>query len=337
MDVDVLTDLAEFDDSSWDALVPSGGYYSTHAWLSSHEALYPRKAAYLRVTDGAGLVAVAPVGYARREPAEHYSQDAFGQIFGTDATYSVLGARRAYRNPWLLRPGIDHGRAAEAVSLLVRTALEVAEQWGCDAVVVPYLSEPDLEPLASSKHVERVEQVDTEGVLAVPGSFAQYLTARSRKRRWSILHERDRPREMGMEFAVERARPIDEFASLMAQVENKYGRRATVDGLRRYLEATFASDTEHARVFTCRDPGGALVSAALGFAWRNGLYIRATATDYGARPTEAFAHFNVMYYEPIEYCARQGLSWIYFGVEALPAKRLRGCEERPLLHALVRR
>ncbi|MFV2013572.1 MULTISPECIES: peptidogalycan biosysnthesis protein [unclassified Micromonospora] len=284
-------------------------------------------------------MAVAPVGFARYELSHDYSQQRFGEVFTEPAAYAVLGSRRGYRNPWLLHPELSADEQAGTVRLLVDNAVELAAGWQADAVVVPYLAEPDLAPLAGDPRLRAHRPAGTEAVLDTRvASFDGYLARLPSKRRLSVLRERAQARGCGLRFAIEPVGPdtAGALAGLMAQVETKYGRQVTVGGLRRYLDATFASDP-HARLFTCRNSHGRLVTAAMAFEWRRALYVRATATDYGALPEGSFAHFSVLYYEPVEYCVRRGLDTVYYGMEALQAKLLRGCQQRSLCHALLRR
>jgi predicted N-acyltransferase len=336
---DIFANIVDIDASSWNELVPEGGFYSSYAWTRNHESLYRRKSAFIRVRDGARVMAFAPVGFARHELSHDYSQARFGELFDDTADYAVLGSRRGYRNPWLIRSGLTADERTRVIGTIVDSALQVAADWQVDAVVAPYLTESAMSWLSGSARLRQHRTVAKEAVLDVRGrSFGDYLAPMSNKRRRNILRERARPGRLGLRLQVEPVEPgtVDDLAGLMAQVEAKYGRQVTVEGLRRYLATTFASDPAHARLFTCRNGDGGLISAAMAFEWNRGLYLRATATDYRMGPEDAFAHFNVVYYEPIEYSARRGLDAIYFGTEALQAKVLRGCSAQSLFHAVLR-
>lgn len=339
MHVEVVDDIDDIEESAWNALVSKGGFYCSYDWVRRHAALLPAKTAYICVRDGARLIGLAPLSFTRWELSEEYSQRHFGEVFTNDLEYAVLGSRRGYRNLWLTEQGLDAETRGEVLDLLITAASDVAAGWRARAVVAPYLSASAMEQVTGNPRLSDPRPVADEAVLALPyASFDEYLAALPRKPRQNVLRERARPHSFGMRLRVEPIRPdsVDRLAGLMAQVERKYGRRVSVEGLRRYLMGTYAADTRRSRLFTCRTAEDRLVCAAMAFEWRGALYLRATATDYASLPRGSFAHFSVVYYEPIEYCLRNGLDWIHFGREALAAKTARGCEVHPLSHVLIR-
>ncbi|MFI5527196.1 GNAT family N-acetyltransferase [Kitasatospora sp. NPDC051853] len=334
--------LRRVDPREWDALAGEGAFHSSHHWLLAHESMPGLATRYVLLRsgpdEGSELLAAAPVSFTKYELTESYGQQRFAEAFGPGVRYALFGARRGYRNPLLVSGAVPAERRPAVVAELVRAALRACEELGAQALVAPYLPEEALGALTAAGTVRCSAPAPSEAVLALAGGgFEDYLSTLPSHRRVSIRHERAALRELGLTLAVEEVRPgcAGQLAGPLAQVERKYGSRATVPGLRRYLTDTFEDDPGHARLFTCRDAEGALVSAMLGYEWERGLYARATATDYERLPPGAFAYFNVVYYEPVEYCLSRGLSTVYFGLGALGTKRARGCRELPLRHALL--
>jgi predicted N-acyltransferase len=337
--VEVVHAVGDIGESAWNELVPADGYYSSYRWIAGHESLPGLRSAYVCVREGTGLVAVAPVSFAKRELSAEYDQARFREIFADTASYAVLGPRRGYRNSWLIRRSSAGEDRAALVGEIAAAALDVAAGWHVEAVVVPYLPEPASAWLADERLVRQRCAVDAEAVIELGGgTFEGYLGTLPKKRRNSVRRERAELGRHGLRTAVEPAGAslVEAVAELMSQVERKYGRAVTVRGLHRYLESTFTSDP-HARLFTCRTEGGELVSATLAYEWASGLFVKATATDYAAVPPGSFAHFNTSYYEPIDYCLARGLTSVHLGIGAMATKLARGFRAEPLHHLLLRR
>lgn len=339
--VEIVHAIGDIGESAWNELVPADGFYSSYRWIAGHESLPGLRSAYVCVREGARLVAVAPVSFAKRELSAEYDQARFREVFADTATYAVLGPRRGYRNSWLIRRhnGADEDRAA-LVGEIAAAALDVATSWHIDSVVVPYLPEPAMAWLATERLVRQRCAVDAEATIELAVlTFDGYVGTLRKNRRCSVRRERAELGRHGLRTAVEpvRAELVETVSELMIQVERKYGRAGTVRGIHRYLESTFTSDPAHARLFTCRTDDGALVGATLAYEWATGLFVKATATDYAAVPPGSFAHFNTTYYEPIEYCLARGLTTVYLGTGAMPTKQARGFRAEPLHHVLLRR
>ncbi|MFD4790024.1 GNAT family N-acetyltransferase [Streptomyces sp. NPDC058459] len=335
---EVVPTIAEIGEAAWNELVGDGGFYSSYRWIHAHESMPGLKSAYIVVRSGSRLQAAVQVSYAKHDISDAYAQGRFRETFDETARFALLGTRRGYRNSLLVADWTPPEERGPLIAELVRTAGEVAAGWNANALVAPYLPPDAVARLVAAHVVKRVEQAGSEGVLTLTGqAFDDYLAPFSSHRKVSIRHERAHPRQMGLRFRVEEVGPgcAEQLAGLVAQVEAKYGRPATANGLRRYLTDTFEGDPAHARLFTCRDGDGRLVSAMLGYVWGSELYARATATDYTALPSGSFAYFNVVYYEPIEYCLSHGLSTLYFGVGTMGAKTARGSRELPLHHVLL--
>ncbi|MEE1831708.1 GNAT family N-acetyltransferase [Streptomyces sp. SP17KL33] len=336
--VEIVHTLTDIDEADWNGLVGEGDFYSSYQWLHSHDSLPGLKSAYVLLRSGAHFLAAAPVSFAKHDIATAYSQQHFNEVFGEQLRFALLGTRRGYRSSLLIADLVPPEERKEITAELVRAALRVSAEWGAESLVTPYAPAETVAALSAADVIGRTKEVDTEAVLILTGgNFEDYLGSLPSHRRVSIRHERAALRAMGLTLRVEDVRPgcTEELAGLLAQVERKYGRHATVNGLRRYLTSTFEGDPQHARLFTCRDAGGRLLSAMLAYEWGQGLYARATATDYESLPRGSFAYFNVVYYEPIEYCLSHGLTSLYFGVGAMDTKRARGCQQLPLRHVLL--
>ena len=339
MRIQIVPTIADVGELAWNELVPDGGFYSSFRWIRGYESVFRMRSAYICLRDSSRYLAIAPVSFTKQELSQEYSQQRFEQIFEATFSCAVLGPRRGYRNLWLIHEGLTDEDRTSAITMIVESALEVADGWGANAVVAPYLTESALGGLSEVQRLSQSAEVASEGILELPGtSFEDYLAPMRAKNRGKIRRERAQPLRLGLRFQVE---PVETgvasaLAALVAQVEAKYGRHITTQGLRRYLEATFEANPADARLFTCRNSDGRLVSGALAYEWGDGLYVRATATDYDALPVNSFAHFNVTYFEPIAYSAQRGLKRIYFGIDALETKIRRGCQVESLHHALLR-
>jgi len=337
--VEVVEDINDIDEAAWDAMTSSGAYYASRDWIRRHNTLFHPKTVYICVRDGSRLLAVAPFSFARREPSYEHSQRRLADVFGEDSTFAILGSRRGYRNKWLTHPEAGGVELKDIVGHMVAAALDLARSWNVDAVVAPYLTAAATKLLAGQAGVSRIQEFSTEAVLDLPGgSFDDYIAGLGRQSRSNVRRERAQPLALGLQLQREPIRPgiADMLAGPMAQVEAKYGREFSVGGLRRYLVETLEDNAANARLFTCRSSSGDLICATMAFEWKSALYIRSTATDYAADPPKSFAHFNTVYYEPIEYCLRTGLRRIYFGTETLKTKVARGCRTSPLYHVLLK-
>jgi predicted N-acyltransferase len=168
----------------------------------------------------------------------------------------------------------------------------------------------------------------TASILDVPaGGLEEYLARFRSDRRSAIRRERRKVRDAGFELAVE---PFTEslaaeLVPLDQSVVRKYGDEwspeeveAMYDPLLRYL-------TPRASVVTAR-LRGRLGGFLLLLRWRDELYARNVGFDYELQGRVPL-YFTVVFYEPIAYAARAGVSRIDYVIASEDVKRSRGCRQ----------
>lgn len=331
--------LSSISEPVWNSLAAAAGYYSSYRWVSGHSSMPRMRTCYVCIRSGSRLVAVAPVWYAPFELSAEYSQQRLRATFGDTGPVAMIGSRRGYRSDWIIASWLPDSERAAVLRKLVNACVNVARQWGLTSTVIPYLPNSATRWLSRHRPGQVCQNAGDEAILDLPaGRFEDYLGTLSGSRRSAVRREMKRLRLSGLTVQTEPtcAGSARWLAVLVAQVEAKYGRRATIAGIGNYLETTVEGDPRCARLFTCRNGAGRVVCALVAYEWHRSLFARMWAADYSSLPAESGAYFNTMFYEPIDYCLKNGLRRIYYGPGGLPPKQSRGCHLAALNHVLIR-
>lgn len=223
----------------------------------------------------------------------------------------------------------------EVATELVERAVELARDTGCRHVLLPYLDEPQSRWLQGYRTAATASGVRHKAVLPVAwASFDAYLESLPSHRRRRVRHERRVFEQGGID--VREPRLVDvaaDLAPLLAQTENRYGRGVDRDQMEFFLLMLGMNLGEDSITLVAyRDERPVAFSLALlgGDRW----VMRSWGCDYTAVGRAGY-YFNLVYYEPVIRAIARGATLLDFGVGALEAKTLRGCQLEPLWTILL--
>lgn len=333
--VAVASSIAEIEAEPWDALVGEDGFYSSHGALSAVEAEPGACARYVLVSAGSRLVAGLPVYVVAHDLNSGYDPARRGDALAFDGPVAVAGPRRGYRNVLAVDRSAPPELRRAALRAAVEHALALAAAAGRTALVWPFASTETLRRLSEAVPTRAAFETG-EAEIAVAGSTLEdHLAQLPRSRRKQAKSDLRAFRGAGWDVREERLlRIVDEAAPLLANVERKYGRMATVPGLVRHLRTQATSLDGRDVVFTCRDARGTLAGYFLAYRWRDTLYGRLNGFDYD-RLRGGREYFALSFYAPLAYAAGHSLRCLHLGIGALEAKVMRGARLLPLWAAAV--
>ncbi len=209
----------------------------------------------------------------------------------------------------LVRPGDD---AEPNRELLARAAVEVARQMGVSSLHVTFARESDCALLGASGYLQRTGQQfhwHNEGY----GGFDNFLAALSSRKRKTVRKERAEALEGGLKIAHLTGREITEahwdsfYDFYMDTGSRKWGRP--------YLNRTFFSRLGAAMGDRCLlvmvTRGGRYVAGALNVIGGDCLYGR----YWGCIERHPCLHFEVCYYQAIEWAIAHGLARVEAGAQ----------------------
>jgi predicted N-acyltransferase len=326
--------LASVDAERWDELAGDSGFYLSYDWLRFVEGDPGTSVEYLLGRRGHVVVGALPLYDVREEANSRYQPQRFTDLFRQRGRLLVAGARTAYRSTllvdWTLPPDIRQ----TIVELLLRRALERAQDCGFHGVVMPFLTTEALIPLIRGRRVVATLDAVEAQIEDYGGSFAQYTERLSPSRRHRVRRERRIFTESGWSTTTQQLGDCaPTLARLLLNVNRKYGHSASLQVLREFLERQAEFVGWRSVVFSCEDKHG-IAGAALYYSFRNTMYGRLVGFDYG-RLRNAFEYFNLAYYEPIVALAPQGPCALHLGIGSWEAKARRGATIRPLWTAFV--
>lgn len=325
--VGTVAGLAEIGEEEWNRLVPDEGFYSSHAWLLTQEAV---RVTYLTVRRDGRLIGGLPLYRFRTSRRAQYAER-----FGRDCDLLFAGPRTGNRTHFLLDPDLPSGERRAVCGVLVAAARDLAVEYGYDGVVFDCLTNEGLRLLCSVADPAVAfrtgdAEIDTGGadldtVLAgLPGAT-----------RRKIGREIRRFEEAGWRTGEERMTDcLTESAALLSRTEQKYGHEMAPEYIEEFFALTAKFTDDLSVVFTCRDEAGELLGYTMAFRWRDTLYGRVVGFDY-PRLRGSFEYFNLTFYRPISYLHRHGMRRLHLGVLASEAKIRRGAVVRPLWAAAL--
>lgn len=218
----------------------------------------------------------------------------------------------------------------ERVRELVGTAMSVVDGYAPDLYCLPLLD--DRQHRAVAAGVPAVfEGGREEAYLDLPaGTFADWVMALPRQRRVQVRRERRAFRASTLRLGAEPVTDSAELAGLLYQVERRHGAPTSIAWEQGYLSSVAAAMGDRGTALVARLAERAVAVTLLwdvGSHWR----VRCWGCDYGvAEVRDAYAYFNLMFYEPVVRATTAGVSRIIVGTGSLESKRRRGASTRPL-------
>lgn len=328
-----MTDQAEFEirvhdriaaigAPAWDACaVPTGDPFVCYDFLHACEAsgsATPREGwgprhLSLHDPDGA-VIGVMPLylkGHSQGEYVFDHSWAEAYQRAGGRYYPKLLGAvpfTPATGPRFLSHPSADAGTVRQA---LIRGALQLCETNGVSSLHVNFPTEPEWRDMTAAGMLPRR---DMQFVWSNNGyrTFDDFLAALSSNRRKTIRRER-RDAQAGLDIRVLTGGEIEEahwdafFAFYIDTGSRKWGRPYLTRDFFSRIGATMADRI--ALVMAFRD--GVPIAGALNLIGRDALYGR----QWGTLDDVPFLHFELCYYQAIEFAIARGLSRVEAGAQ----------------------
>ena len=314
--------IAAIGQSAWDACAaPTGDPFVSYDFLHACEAsgsAIPRQGwgpRHLSLHDPDGtVIGVMPLylkGHSQGEYVfDHSWADAY-QRAGGQYYPKLLGAvpfTPATGPRFLSHPSAD---AATVRQALIQGALQLCETNGVSSLHVNFPTEPEWRDMTAAGMLPRR---DMQFVWSNNGyrTFDDFLTALSSNRRKTIRRER-RDAQAGLDIRVLTGGDIEEahwdafFAFYIDTGSRKWGRPYLTRDFFSRIGATMADRI--ALVMAFRD--GAPIAGALNLIGRDALYGR----QWGTLDDVPFLHFELCYYQAIQFAIARGLSRVEAGAQ----------------------
>ncbi|MEO7148493.1 MAG: GNAT family N-acetyltransferase [Rhodanobacteraceae bacterium] len=306
--------LDEIDAASWDALVDDDNPFVSHAYLSGMERhgcireTLGWRAQYLMLQDGDALIGALPLylkGNSHGEYVFDWSWASAWERAGGDYYPKLLCA--APYSP-VTGPRLLAGDATEASGrrrLLADALIKLTNQRGLSSAHVDFLREQECDAFDDDwlpRFDWQFHWRNDHGW----HDFADFLDALTHKRRAAIRRERAQVARAGIEcdFRDGGSLDADEWRAMhdlyLATFADKGNTPTLTLGFFRHLGAAFPKHSNVA--FARRDDR--IIAGALFLSSHDTLYGR----YWGACEQTPGLHFELCYYQGIEYCLRAGLA-----------------------------
>jgi predicted N-acyltransferase len=326
--------IAEIGQATWDACAGDDNPFVSYAFLSALEdsgsvgkrtGWHPR---YAALTDGAGAIAaVAPV-YAKTNSYGEYVFDhawanalerAGGQYYPklqVAVPFSPVPGPRI-----LSRAGLPAAALAAALE-------QLAEQLDCSSVHATFCTEPEWAALGDAGWLQRLGTQfhwENEGY----AQFDDFLAALSSRKRKVIKRER-RDAQAGLTFQALTGAALTKdiwrvfYQFYTATVDRKWGGAYLTPEFFTLLGERLGERV--VLMLALRD--GRPIAGALNLRSRNVLYGR----NWGATEDVPFLHFELCYYQAIDYAIAHGIQRVEAGAQG-EHKIQRGYRPRPTYSA----
>lgn len=314
--------IAAIGRDAWDACAtPTGDPFVSYDFLHACEASgsavpsqgWAARHLSLRDEDGA-VIGVMPLylkGHSQGEYVfDHSWADAY-QRAGGRYYPKLLGAvpfTPATGPRFLHSPGTDAATVREA---LLQGALTLVERLGVSSLHVNFPTESEWRAMTQAGLLPRR---DIQFIWRNEGyqTFDDFLAALSSNRRKTIRRER-REAQAGLDIRVLTGADITEahwdafFAFYMDTGDRKWGRPYLTRDFFARVGATMADRIALVMAFRDETP----IAGALNFIGRNALYGR----QWGALEEVPFLHFELCYYQAIDFAIARGLARVEAGAQ----------------------
>lgn len=333
--IELITSLESIPEAELAPLTADRTFYVSRPWLLQTERLRGGGTAYVvtRNQDGE-LLGVLPVYWGKAsargyyEPYNRFLLRSGGDFQESDwsPTY-VIGSRTAYSCEFLLAPVLTQEERKQVLSGLIRYAQDHAASCGAASVSSLYMTNEGRKQLAEVVGEDAgFFLAGANSVITVRwNSLEEYLA----ETKTSIRRERVAFEARGYNV-VSRSleESIDTIAQLLANLESKYGHKASAEGEARELRALAAVANHLSNVLILEYEGRA-VGCILLFLYEGTIYGRSAGFDYDVTG-DAFEYFNLAYYEVIRLAIEKGYKRIDYGMATYRAKLARGAKVEPL-------
>ncbi len=320
--VTVSDSIAAIGQAAWDACAaPTGDPFVAYDFLHACEASGsavpsqgwgPRHLSLLGEDDAVlGVMPLYLKGHSQGEYVfDHAWADAFERAGGRYYP-KLLGAvpfTPASGPRFLAHPDAEPATVRAA---LIEAAVTLAEQTGVSSLHVTFPTEPDWRAMGQAGMLLRQDQ-QFWWRNAGYSTFDDFLSALSSNRRKTIRRER-REAQAGLDIRVLTGADITEahwdafFAFYMDTGERKWGRPYLTRAFFSQIGATMADRIALVMAFRAGVP----IAGALNLIGRDALYGR----QWGALEDVPFLHFELCYYQAIEFAISRGLSRVEAGAQ----------------------
>lgn len=320
--LEVHTAVADIGREAWDACaLPTGDPFLSFDFLDACEAsgsAVPREGwagRHLSLVDETGRVlGVMPLwlkGHSQGEYVfDHSWADAYQRAGGRyyPKLLSAVPFAPVTGPRFLAHPDADASTVRQA---LLQGAIALTEQLGASSLHVNFPTEGDWTAMGEAGLLQRQ---DKQYIWRNGGyeTFDAFLAALSANRRKTIRRER-REAQAGLDIRVLNGADITEahwdafFAFYMDTGERKWGRPYLTRDFFTRIGATMADRI--ALVMAFRDDQA--IAGALNLIGRDALYGR----QWGALEEVPFLHFELCYYQAIDFAIARGLSRVEAGAQ----------------------
>jgi predicted N-acyltransferase len=312
--------IAQIPAADWDACAGEDNPFVSYAFLSVLEDSDSASARtgwlpqHVALRDGAGqLVAVAPA-YAKSHSYGEYVFDhgwanAFEKAGGdyypklqVAVPFSPVPGPRL-----LLRPGHPLGHAALAQALA-----QVVRELELSSCHVTFCEKPEWDALGEAGWLQRLG-TQFHWSNAGYGSFEDFLGALSSRKRKQIRRERRDAQSAGLVFRALRGAEAEprHWAAFHRFYRNTVDRKWGSAYLTKRFWPLLAERLGDRVVLMVAERDGEPVAGALNLIGRDALYGR----NWGTIAEAPFLHFELCYYQAIDFAIAQGLSRVEAGAQ----------------------
>lgn len=252
-----------------------------------------------------------------------------------DSRLGLGGSAGGYANYLAVDAAAGGPQAQRIAGALVDRARALAAGAGCRHLLLPYLDQAQWRCIEGYGPAATAVGQHSKAVLPVRwDSFEDYLAWLPRKRQRHVLDERRQFQGSGIRLREEQLLDVaTDLAPLLTDTENRYGRGVDLPQIHFYLSFLgMHLDGDCRTLVAYRDERPVAFSLLVlrGDYW----IVKAWGCDNASVRSDAL-YFNLVYYEPIRRAIAEGARLLDFGVGALKAKTLRGCELEPLRTILL--
>ncbi len=327
--------IAEIGQAAWDACAGEANPFVSYGFLAALEesgavgpgtGWHPRHAA---VQDEAGdVVAVAPVYAKTHSYGEYVFDQGWAQAFARAGGQYYPKLQVAVPFSPVPGPRILSRQPDIAVPLMARVLEAMAEELDCSSVHVTFCTEPEWNALGEAGWLRRTGMQfhwENHGY----AGFDEFLAALSSRKRKAIRRERAAARVgltfrtlSGAELTADVWRIFYDF--YLATVERKWGGAYLTPEFFPLMGARLGARV----VLMLAEREGKPIAGALNLLGDGVLYGR----NWGCTEDVPFLHFELCYYQAIEYAIAHGLARVEAGAQG-EHKIQRGYLPRPTYSA----
>lgn len=335
---ELLDGLTSLDAGAWDACIPPGAPFTTHAFLSALEdsgsvggdSGWRPLHLCARTSDGT-VAGVAPLYLKSHSYGEYVFDwawaDAYARAGGTyyPKLQCAVPFTPATGPRLLVRPNAPAGTRLA----LAKELVGIAERLNVSSLHVTFPDEADRETLAQAGLMKRTGHQyhwENRGY----ATFDDFLAALSSRKRKAIRKERQAVFDAGVTLRALQGTEITQnhwrafYRFYRNTVDQKWGGA--------YLTPSFfplmGERLGDRVVLVTAEHGGRVVAGALNLVGGDTLYGR----NWGCDTDFKFLHFETCYYQAIEFAINRGLAWVEAGAQG-HHKIQRGYLPRPTYSA----